>query len=579
MSSTALDNPIRVFLIGPQGACKKLYRFAASLASALILSSILSAAPQFTVQPTITPNSNSKAPQAAILHFETKGPVSATLQAVSEDHRFEVEYGPDQSPANGLPIVGMRANRDYRFTISISDSSGATSSPQELSHRSPQLPDRPDLMPRIVTETLDPRAMANGFTLFNPRRRIPIQVEDAISASSEFNENLGMLIVVDDAGEVVWYYHGDSRITDYRPIANGNIAFITSDNRLIEIDLLGNTVASWYAKDRPQGKTAKAIPVDSETFHHSFQEYPNGDFLILGTEIRELPNYYTSETNPDAARKTQKVVGDTVMRFTRQGEVVWKWNAFEHLDPYQIGYLSFSSYWVRRGFPDTVDWSHANGVRIIDDGQSFLVNFRLISGIAKVDVASQAIQWFAISEPDSLGPEVAGRALKLPKDQSWFWMPHAPWITERGTLLIFNNDNFGARPFGDFKAPGDIRSRAEEYALDEETMSLSKVWESRFPGEQPMRSWAMGSVQPLSNGNTLVGYGLLLRPEGVEGLTWPKRLTHPAWTQIREYTHDSPASLVWSLTLLPLNESTPIGWSIYGGLRLPSWPATNELEP
>ncbi len=550
------------------------------LAVSFLSFSLLNAAPRFIVDPSIALNPNPRAPQAAILSFEADGPVTTTLQATSEGHRFEVEYGPSQSPSKGLPIVGMRSDREYEFIVFISDSSGAKRASETLSLRSPRLPDRPDVMPLIVTERHKPQAMANGFTLFNPRRRIPLEVADAISAASEFNASLGILIVVDAEGEVVWYYHGDSRITDYRPIANGNIAFITSDNRLIEIDLLGNTVAAWYAKDRPQSKTQTAppgaIPVDSETFHHSFQEYPNGDFLILGTEIRELPNYYTSETDADAPRKTQKVVGDIVMRFTRQGEVVWKWNTFDHLDPYQIGYMTFSNYWVRRGLPDTVDWSHANGVRIIDDGRSFLVNFRLISGIAKVDVASQAIQWFAISEPDSLGPEVAERALKLPEDQDWFWMPHAPWITERGTLLIFNNDNFGGRPFGNFRSPADIRSRAEEYALDEEGKTLTKLWESRFPEEEPMRSWAMGSVQPLSNGNTLVGYGLLFRPEGVEELTWAQRLGHPAWTQIREYTHDTPASLVWSLTLLPLTETTPIGWSIYGGLRLPSWPSRGK---
>ena len=537
---------------------------------------LLNASPVFEVSPVVSANPNTRVPQAAILTFEANGPVTTTLEAVAADHRFESTFGTEHSPTNGLPIVGMRADREYQFSITISDSTGSKRAAEVLSFRSPKLPNTPDMMPRIITESFRPRAMDKGFTLFNPRRRIPLEVADAISVESEFNDSLGILIVVDEAGEVVWYYHGDSRITDYRSIRNGNIVFITSDNRLIEIDILGNTIASWYAKDRPQGKTSGSIPVDSETFHHSFQEYPNGDFLILGSEIRELPNYFTSETDAQAPRKTQRVVGDIVMRFTRDGEVRWKWKAFDHLDPYKIGYLSFGNYWARRGFPNAVDWSHANGVRIMDYGDSFLVNFRLISGIANVDVSSQEIKWMVISEPESLGEDIAKRALKLPSDQNWFWMPHAPWITERGTLLIFNNDNFGSRPFGDFKSPSAIRSRAEEYAIDLEEMTLEKIWESRFPEEEPMRSWAMGSVQPLANGNTLVGYGMLLRPEGVEDLTWPQRLGHPAWTQIREYTHETPASLVWSLTLLPLTDSTPIGWSIYGGQRLPAWPVPNE---
>jgi hypothetical protein len=114
--------------------------------------------------------------------------------------------------------------------------------------------------------------------------------------------------------------------------------------------------------------------------------------------------------------------------------------------------------------------------------------------------------------------------------------------------------------------------------MDEEKRELRKIWQSRFPSERPMRSWAMGSVQPLKNNNVLVGYGSLLVDKGVENLGWPDRLKHPAWTQIREYTKTDPATLVWNLTLLPLTEETEIGWTIYGGLRLPNWPPTEYSE-
>ena len=551
------------------------------IAFTLLALSSLSAAPRFTGEVELVPNPNPAAPLGAVLTFESSGPVSTTIQGESDAHRFSITYGPDKDPSKGLPVVGMYADRKYQVSVSISDASGTRSYKQPLSVETPSLPDRPELMPRIVTEIKDAKAMADGYTLFNPRRRIPLEVADAISAESQFNMDFGMLAVVDAEGEVVWYYHGDSRITDYRPIANGNIVFITSDNRLIEIDMLGNTVASWCASRRPStdGESCPegSIPVDVPTFHHSFQEYPNGDFLILSTEIRNVPGYYTSELKANAPRATQQVVGDVVLRMNRQGEILWQWKAFDHLDPYQIGYLTFSSYWVRRGFPNTVDWSHANAVRIVDEGDAFLVNFRLISGIAKVHVASQEIEWLAITDPEEVKKEHRDKTFKLTKGE-WFWMPHAPWITPEGNLLIFNNDNFGARPFTPSLPPSAIRSRAEEYEMDVENRTLRKVWQSRFPGERPMRSWAMGSVQPLENDNVLVGYGSLLVDKGIEKITWAERLAHPAWTQIREYSKTDPASLVWSLTLLPLTEDSPIGWTIYGGLRVPSWPPTGYSE-
>ena len=547
--------------------------------STLMLTNLLWSAPNFRNTPELVPNPNPAAPLAGVLSFKASGPVNTRIIGSTEGHRFELEYGAEKNSAKGLPVVGMRADKTYTITVHISDSSGQTTYGEPLSIQSPPLPNRPELMPRIETKILRGEVMQDGFTLFNPRRVIPQAVENAKSEASTFNSSFGMLAVVDAEGEVIWYYHSDSRITDYRPISNGNIVFITSDNRLIEIDSLGNTVASWVAKNRPDGPpTDDSIPVDAQTFHHSFQEYPNGDFLILTTEIRELPNYYTSETDVNAPRKTQRVVGDVVMRMTRDGKILWKWKAFDHLDPYKIGYLSFSYYWVRRGLDDTVDWSHANAVRIVDDGDSFLVNFRMISGIAKVGVESQEIEWMAISNPEDMGDKLKNKTFSLKGGDEWFWMPHAPWITDRGTLLIFNNDNFGSRPFNSAKPPSAIRTRAEEYEMDEENKTLRKIWESKFHGEEPLRSWAMGSVQPLPNGNVFVGYGFLFVNEGIEDLTWKNRLLHPGWTQIREYTRTTPSSLVWSLTLHPLTEDTQIGWSIYGGLRIPSWPAQGYSE-
>lgn len=548
------------------------------LALTFFTATISIGAPQFLGEVQLVPNPNPAAPLAGVLTFETSEPVTTTITGRSGEHTFSIYYGPDKDPSEGLPVIGMYSNREYAVAVNISDGVEITSWPL-ISITTPPLPDQPELMPKIETEIHDAKAMAGGYTLFNPRRRLPLEVADAISEESQFNMESGMLVVVDASGEVVWFYHSDSRITDYRPIANGNIVFITSDNRLIEIDTLGNTIASWVASQRPDGAdTSGAIPVNIPTFHHSFQEYPNGDFLILTTEIRRLPSYYTSETNKDAIRATQNVVGDVVIRMNRKGEIVWRWKAFDHLDPYQIGYLTFSSYWARRGFPDTADWSHANAVRIVDDGKSFLVNFRLISGIAKVDIESQEITWLVITDPQDVKKELREKTFKLVGNDNWFWMPHAPWITKEGNLLIFNNDNFGARPFAPSLPPTAIRSRAEEYEMDEEKMELRKVWQSRFSKERPMRSWAMGSVQPLKNNNVLVGYGALLVDEDVEKLKWADRLKHPVWTQIREYTKTDPATLVWSLTLLPLTENTDIGWTIYGGLRVPTWPSTGYRE-
>ena len=76
---------------------------------------------------------------------------------------------------------------------------------------------------------------------------------------------------------------------------------------------------------------------------------PNGNYLALTANAKEIENYYTSETDPDAPRANQKVVGDKIVEFTPEGEIVWDWNTFDHLDIWRFGYLLTEVYWHTRG--------------------------------------------------------------------------------------------------------------------------------------------------------------------------------------------------------------------------------------
>ena len=140
------------------------------------------------------------------------------------------------------------------------------------------------------------------MTLINPRRRVSLIQE----GDNNFNKTYGLLTVINQNGEVLWYYQNNSRISDFDLLPNGNISYVTQDNKIIEIDFAGNIVNQWYAAQRPSGKDVDAIPVNTPTFHHDTSLLPNGNRLVLSTEVREIDNYYTSETNSSAPRKKQK---------------------------------------------------------------------------------------------------------------------------------------------------------------------------------------------------------------------------------------------------------------------------------
>ena len=524
----------------------------------------------FISTPTISANPNPSVPLGAILKFETNRPVHTSIRITDGRNTWFVNFSYDEDPSQGLTIVGMRPDRIHTIDVEAKSRKGNRLQTPELQYRTPPLPEDSAEFPEIDVNVSDANKIEPGYTLFNPRRRLPDpRNRPAGFDANRFSQSFGMLVAVDGQGEVVWYYRGDSRISDSKFIRNGNIVFIAQDNRLVEIDLLGNIVSQWYAKGRPEG-AGDGIPVDTLTFHHSVKELPNGHFLILGTDRRQIDNYYTSETDAEAPRKRQRVMGDEIVEFDRSGGVIWKWNAFDHLDPFRIGYQTFSNYWIRRGWPDTIDWTHANNVSYLEEDNSILCNMRHQSAVLKIDRSNGEIIWIA-GEPTGWSEKLQGKLLKLEGSDEWFWHQHAPEVTPDGTLLLFNNDNFRARPYDKAAPPSEIRSHAAEYSIDGNNKIIRKVWSSTSADEEVLAGWAMGSARVMpKTGNVLAGFGFMFQQKDIENATWATRLQFVGRTIIREYTRHPETKMVWELTLDSIDPNSPIGWSLYGARRIKS---------
>ncbi|MCK5718538.1 MAG: aryl-sulfate sulfotransferase, partial [Thiomargarita sp.] len=405
-----------------------------------------------------------------------------------------------------------------------------------------------------------------GITMLSVRRR-------AVGRGyRKFNQGFGMLLALDAEGEVIWYYRVNSRISDIERLRNGNLIYLTKDYRAVEIDLLGNVITSWYAAGRPEGPDMNSIPVDTTTFHHEIKELPSGNFIVLGTELRLIDNYYTSETEPNAPRKTQKVMGDKIIEFQRDGKIVWQWNAFEHLDVFRIGYLALNDYWSMRGFLNTTDWTHANGISYNKQDNSLLISMRKQDAILKIDRASKEIQWI-LGEPSDWSVKLQSKLLKPIGNMRWFYHQHSPKLTSQNTIILFDNGIFQARPFNPPISPAKIYSRAIKYAIDEKNMTVREIWSSEEFNQSPVISFAMGDVDwlPKTN-NILVSYGFLMPHDKIDKIkaTWGNLLQFRAWTRTREYTHTNPPELAWEVIMEDNSKEKPTGWIIFGAERIPS---------
>ncbi|MEZ5394411.1 MAG: aryl-sulfate sulfotransferase [Bryobacterales bacterium] len=459
-----------------------------SLLASLLLSAC-APGPSFTEGPILTANPNPAVPLAAVVSFTTPEPVETTLSITDGTHSWEQTYDASHDPDKGLAVLGMRPNREHQITVQIaSDSGSATSEP--LTFTTPALPEAGIEFPPIQVLVSKPDRMEPGVTLFNPRRRRVGRSQEI----ADFNAAFGMLMALDSAGAPVWFYRTDSRISDFEISRNGNILYCTEDYRLVEIDWLGNIIRQWYAKNRPEGPAAEgAIPVDALTFHHEIDETPDGNILVLSSEVKAIDDYYTSEYDQRAPRKRQQVMGDVIVEFDRNtGKVVWEWHAFDHMDPFRIGYETFSNFWNRRGFPGVVDWSHANNLLYDESDDSIVVNFRYQAAAMKIDRKTKEIKWI-FGEPTGWG-DLSDKVLKPEGEVRWPFHQHSPNPTPNGTLLIFDNGNYQARPFRKPAPVPSTYSRAVEYAIDERNRTVRELWQSEPNDENRVISIAMGDV-------------------------------------------------------------------------------------
>ena len=517
---------------------------------------------QFTVAPTLEPNPNEAAPLAAVLTFEANQPVKTTITISDGDRERVVKHGITQDPTKGLPLIGFSPNKSHQVSIRIEDAEGNVANSQPIAFTVPGLPAHPAEFPAIQVAKIDHSRAESGYRLFNPRRRIPRETQLGNEEEMRFGESFGMLTMVDLEGNPIWYYQTGSRIAGFNYREDGRIFYVTADYHLVEIDLLGNVTRSWYAADRPQGPS-DATPVEALTFHHDANLLDDGNILALSTEKRLIPNYYTSEYDASAPRKDQWVMGDRLVEFTPNGEIIWEWNAFDYMPSRRIGYETFSTYWERRGFPGVIDWSHANEITKLDDG-NVLVNFRYQSAVLKIDTNTGEIIWI-FGEPNGWPESLQSKLFRLEGDARWPWHQHAPQFTEQGTFVMFDNGNYRAHPFDAPTPVKDTWSRAIEYELDEENLVARQIWTSEYPGHEKYVTIAMGnaSVTP-EKGNILAGYGAILDPERVDEVDWETRARIGQLTRCIEYTKTNPAEIVWELRLEPTGDDPKIGWVIFG---------------
>ena len=210
--------------------------------------------------------------------------------------------------------------------------------------------------------------------------------------------------------------------------------------------------------------------------HHDVIELDNGNFLAMSYAFRDI-DY------PDIG--TAHVAGDLLVEISPEGEIVWEWDSFDHLDPQRR----------REGFDEVIldpatlenahDWTHGNG--LLHDAATDAVTFsmRHQDWVIQIDRATGDILWRLGSEGDfALG------------QGTWQFHQHSPEWQADGTLLLY--DNGLGNP--DLTFPQET-SRAVRYSLDTDAMTANQEWEDEA---EDFMSIIAGDADRLPDGSILV---------------------------------------------------------------------------
>ncbi len=506
-------------------------------------------------------NTNPRAPLSAVLSLSTDEPSRLTIQIDDGEHAWSTPTDDAYRTEHSAVVLGMRFARSHSVTVTAEDEAGNRTTAEPLNYATPL---QSEELPHTRVTVRDTDRMEPGVNLFN----IKWWGEDGRE------KNLGLIVIMDDQGDIVWSYRNDDdSIDDIRRLSNGNILYTNSPAgdlwRLTEIDMLGNIVQRWHANGTQKEVIEGATLVDTDSFHHEVIELPSGNFLGLSSELRVIEDYPSSDTDPDAAPAAASVAGDIIVEFARDGTVIRQVALLDLLDPHRVGYGSLGGGYYRSLYGDLVDaplrdWSHSNALEYDPADDSVIISVRHQDVLAKVSLATGELVWLLGSSANWNEPW-SSKLLEPVGDVEWQWHQHGSSFTGDGNIVLFDNGLPRASAFQEQPPVEGRYSRAVEYATDDEAIQVSQPWSYGGPGEDAFYSSYLSDADWLPiTGNILVtdgsrGTGPDGRPSGS-----PDR---KRWARIVEVTHTDPAEIVFEAIL---EEDPEYGVHIYRAKRLPS---------
>ncbi|MFI5211858.1 MAG: aryl-sulfate sulfotransferase [Ignavibacteria bacterium] len=226
------------------------------------------------------------------------------------------------------------------------------------------------------------------------------------------------------------------------------------------------------------------------TDQHDLKILSNGHALLMSYDKKPVDmSMIVPGGNPNAF-----VTGLIIQEIDQNKNVVFQWRSWDH---YLITDATHENL-----LSSTIDYVHGNALFLDIDG-TILVSARHMDEITKISRVNGDMIW-------RLGGK--NNQFAFPNDPNKFSHQHDINRISSGNITLFDNGNYHIPQV----------SRAVEYNLDETNKIATMVWQYHHSPE--LYGGAMGNVQRLDNGNTLIGWGAAnpslteVKPDGSKAL-------------------------------------------------------------
>ncbi len=321
-------------------------------------------------------------------------------------------------------------------------------------------------VPETGVRILDEEKVYPGYVLFAPM------------FGDNRVESEGIAYLINVYGEVVHEWHMDSRPGLYAQLLpNGNLLHSGVSVTEEEIPVQRGGLLEEIAWD---GEVIWKY--ENDYMHHDFEMLPNGSIAAL--IYQQMPVSVSQQVKGGVAGTEMEdgsMWADSIIEIDRAGNIVWRWDSWEHLDPVEDALNPVMSRY---------EWTHSNSLRYLESNpitgsEAYLVSIRQISTVVLID--------------------------RNTGDFIWKWGPgvllhqHDARLLDNGNILIFDN---GDAP-SDAGPVADVpHSRVLE--VDPRENGGTVVWEYAAEGLYGWRFFSaiISGAQRLPNGNTLITEGV-----------------------------------------------------------------------